>query len=207
MRLYALPKSLNSRKVLALIHHLDLPVEIVALSVDDVQSDTFAAINPNRLAPALVDGDLALWESNAIGIHLAQGSTMLPSGPRLQSDMLRWLFWESTHFNKALGTIFFESVVRPQLGWGAGNQALIDDALEQAEKYLAVLDAHLKERPFILGESLSFVDFAVASAEPYRDRIAIDFDRFANLQRHYDFIAELPAWQKALGRTPTAAAA
>ena len=70
-----------------------------------------------------------------------------------------------------------------------------------------MLDAHLKDRPFILGESLSFVDFAVASAEPYRDRIAIDFDRFANLQRHYDFIAQLPAWQKALGRTPTAAAA
>ena len=207
MRLYALPKSLNSRKVLALIHHLDLPVEIVALSVEDVQSDTFAAINPNRLAPALVDGDLTLWESNAIGIHLAKGSAMLPSGPQLQSDMLRWLFWESTHFNKALGTIFFESVVRPQLGWGAGNQALINDALQQAEKYLAVLDAHLKDRPFILGESLSFVDFAVASAEPYRDRIAIDFDRFANLQRHYDFIAQLPAWQKALGRTPTAAAA
>jgi len=207
MRLYALPKSLNSRKVLALIHHLDLPVEIVALSVEDVQSDTFAAINPNRLAPALVDGDLTLWESNAIGIHLAQGSAMLPSGPRLQSDMLRWLFWESTHFNKALGTIFFESVARPQLGWGAGNQALIDDALEQAEKYLAVLDTHLQDRPFMLGESLGFVDFAVASAEPYRDRMAIDFDRFTNLQRHYDFIAELPAWQKALGRTPTAAAA
>ena len=140
--------------MLALIHHLDLPVEIVALSVEDVQSDTFAAINPNRLAPALVDGDLTLWEFNAIGIHLAQGSAMLPSGPRLQSDMLRWLFWESTHFNKALGTIFLKSVVRPQLGWGAGNRALIDDALEQAEKYLAVLDTHLKDRPFMLGEKL-----------------------------------------------------
>jgi glutathione S-transferase len=207
LKLYALPKSLNSRKVLALIHHLDLPVEIVAVTVEDVQSDTFAAINPNRLAPALVDGDLTLWESNAIGIHLARGSAMLPADPRSQSDMLRWLFWESAHFNKALGTIFFESVVRSQLGWGVGNQALIDDALEQAEKYLLVLDEHLKDRPFILGESLSFVDFAIASAEPYRDRMPIDFDRFANLQRHYDFVAELPAWQKALGSAPVAVAA
>jgi hypothetical protein len=88
-----------------------------------------------------------------------------------------------------------------------GEFVLIDDALEQAEKYLLVLDEHLKDRPFILGESLSFVDFAIASAEPYRDRMPIDFDRFANLQRHYDFVAELPAWQKALGSAPVAVAA
>ena len=38
MKLYALTKSLNSRKVLALIHHLDLPVEIDAMTVEQVQS-------------------------------------------------------------------------------------------------------------------------------------------------------------------------
>ena len=207
MKLYALPKSLNSRKLLALIHHLDLPVEIVAMSVEEVQSDGFAAINPNRLAPALVDGDLTLWESNAIGVHLARGSTMLPNDARAQADALRWLLWEGIHLNKALGTIFFEAVVRPQLGWGATNQPLVDDALGQAEKYLAVLDAHLGDQPFVLGDRLSFVDFAMASAEPYRDRIAIDFDRFAHVQRHYDYIATLPAWQRALGNAPVAVAA
>lgn len=206
MKLYVLPKSLNSRKLLALVHHLDLPVEIVAMTVNDVQSNGFAAINPNRLAPALVDGDLTLWESNAIGVHLARGSTMLPSDARSQADGLRWLLWEGIHFNKALGTIFFESVVRPDLGWGATNQPLVDDALQQAEKYLAVLDAHLGDRRFILGDELSFVDFAMASAEPYRDRMAIDFDRFAHVQRHYDTIAALPAWQWALGNVPAAIA-
>ena len=58
MKLYALPGSLNSRKLLALIHHLDLPVEIVAMTVEQVQSDEYAAINPNRLAPTLVDGHI-----------------------------------------------------------------------------------------------------------------------------------------------------
>jgi len=207
MKLYALPKSLNSRKLLALIHHLDLPVEIVAMSVDDLRTESFAAINPNRLAPALVDGDLKLWESNAIGVHLAQGSAMLPTDPRSQLEMLRWLFWEGIHFNRALGTIFFETAVRPQLGWGVTNQALVDEAMGHAKKHLAVLDAHLEDRPFVLGDSLSFVDFALASAEPYRDRMPIDFDRFANLQRHYDFIAGLPAWQKAVGAAPVAVAA
>jgi glutathione S-transferase len=121
--------------------------------------------------------------------------------------MLRWLHWEGIHFNKALGTIFFEAVVRPQMGWGATNQPPVDDALQQVGRHLSVLDGHLADRPYILGDCLSFADFAVASAEPYRDRLPIDFDRFPNVQRFYDRIAGLPAWQKALGRVPVAAAA
>jgi glutathione S-transferase len=98
-------------------------------------------------------------------------------------------------------------VVRPQLGWGAPNQALVDDALTQAAKHLPVLDAHLANRPFVLGDAMSFVDFAMASTETYRGRLPIDFDAFPNIQRHHDFIASLPAWQKALGKAPVAAAA
>jgi len=207
MKLYALIKSMNSRKVLALIHHLDLPVEIDAMSVEQVQSDAYAAINPNRLAPTLVDGDVVLWESNAIGLYLAEGSAMLPTGHRQRADMMRWLLWEGVHYNRALGTIFFEAVVRPQFGWGPTNQALVDDALVQAARLLPVLDAHLATRQFMLGDRLSFVDFAIASAEPYRDALPIDFDAYPNLQRFYDTIALLPAWQKALGKPLMAVAA
>ena len=50
-------------------------------------------------------------------------------------------------------------------------------------------------------------DFAIASAEPYRDAMPIDFDAYPNLQRFYDTIALLPAWQKALGQPRMAVAA
>jgi glutathione S-transferase len=207
VKLYALPKSMNSRKVLALIHHLDLPVEIEGMTVEQVQSDVYATINPNRLAPTLVDGEFVLWESNAIGVYLAEGSPMLPTGREQRADMLRWLQWEGIHYNRALGTIFFEAAVRPQMGWGETNQALVDDALEQGGRYLPVLNAHLAKREFILGDRLSFVDCAMASAEPYRDAIPIDFDRYPNVQRLYNTVAALPAWQKALGKPQIAIAA
>lgn len=207
MKLYALIKSMNSRKVLALIHHLGLPVDIVDLSVEQVQSDDYATINPNRLAPALVDGDFVLWESSAIGLYLAEGSALIPTERRSRIDMLRWLQWEGVHYNRALGTIFFESTVRPMLGWGETNQALVDDALLQTRRLLPVLEAHLAAREFMMGDRLSFADFAIASAEPYRDALPIDFDAYPNLQRFYDTIAVLPAWQKALGKAPVAIAA
>ena len=207
MQLYALTKSLNSRKLLALIHHLGLPVDILAMTVEQVQSDDYATINPNRLAPTLVDGDFVLWESNAIGLYLAEGSSMIPAERRQRLDMLRWLQWEGVHYNKALGTIFFESIVRPQLGWGEPNQPLVDDALVQAKRFLPVLDRHLAGREFIMGDTLSFADFAIASAEPYRDAMPVDFDDYPHVQRFYDTIALLPAWQKALGKAPVAVAA
>jgi glutathione S-transferase len=207
MKLYTLPGSPTSRKVLALIHHLDLPVEIVAMPVEQVQSDEYAAINPNRFAPTLVDGDFILWESNAIGVYLAHDTLMFPTGLRPRADALRWLYWEAVQYNEALGTIFFESVVRPQLGLGEPNQALVDNGIVQARRYLPVLDAHLADKPFMLGDRLSFVDFAVAAAEPYRTRIPVDFDRHPHVQRFYESIARLPAWQKALGKPPVAVAA
>lgn len=207
MQLYALTQSMNSRKVLALIHHLDLPVDILAMTVAQVQSDDYAAINPNRLAPTLVDGDFILWESNAIGLYLAEGSTMIPGERRQRLDMLRWLQWEGVHYNRALGTIFFETVVRPQLGWGEPNGALVDDALQQAKRFLPVIEAHLTHREFMLGDRLSVADFAIASAEPYREALPIDFGAYPNLQRFYDTIARLPAWQKALRKAPVAIAA
>ena len=207
MKLYALPHSMNSRKLLALIHHLDLPVEIVAMEVEQVRSDDFAAINPNRLTPTLVDGEFTLWESNAIGIHLAQDSMMLPTGHHARMDMLRWLLWEGVHYNKALGNIFFEGVVRPQMGWGEPNQGLVDESLQEIERRLPVLDAHLAVNAWMLGDRLSFVDFAMASAEPYRGRMPIDFDRFANVQRWYEKVAVLPAWAKACGKAQVTEAA
>ena len=208
MKLYVLPGSPTSRKVLALIHHLNLPVEIVAMTVEQVQSDgDYAAINANRFAPTLVDGDFTLWESNAIGVYLAHDTAMFPTGLRPRADALRWLYWEAVQYNEALGTIFFESVVRPQFGWGEPNQALVDNGLVQARRYLPLLNAHLADKPFILGDRLSYVDFAVAAAEPYRDRIPVDFDQFPHVQRFYDGIARLPAWQKTLGKAPVAVAA
>ena len=206
MKLYTLPASLNSRKLIALVHHLELPVELVAMQPDEVRSESFAAINPNRLAPVLVDGDFTLWESNAIGIYLANDSALVPPSLRQRIDLLRWLHWEGIHLNKALGTLFFETVVRPAFGLGATNQALVEDAAVQAARFLPVLDAHLADRRFLVGDALSFADFAVASAEPYRDRLPIDFDRFPHVQRHFDAIAALPAWQKAVAK-PLAAAA
>ena len=74
MKLYYDPVTVNCRKVVA-------GLDLLGVEYEDVKIDYFAgghkepeylAINPNGELPALVDGDLKLWESNAIMVYGAE---------------------------------------------------------------------------------------------------------------------------------------
>ncbi len=68
MRLYVLPPSLRALKVIALKNHLglDCEMQVVDLGKDEHLTPEFAALNPNKKMPVLVDDSFVLWESNAI---------------------------------------------------------------------------------------------------------------------------------------------
>jgi glutathione S-transferase len=210
MKLYVLPGSLNSRKPLAVIHHLDLPVEIVPVTVAELHAPAFRAINPNAMAPALVDGAVKLWESNAIGVYLSECTddmSLFPRNATQRLDILRWLYWEAIHFNGAIGTMVFETVVKLLNDLGETDMPAVARAERDFHRFAPVLDAHLADRKYVVGDTLTYADFAVASCEPYRDRLPVSFAAYPNILRFYDRIADLPAWRKATGRAPIAQAA
>ena len=68
MQIYADPITVNCRKVLAGLDLIGAPFELnrVDYFKAEQKSAAYTAINPNQSLPALVDGDLVLWESNAI---------------------------------------------------------------------------------------------------------------------------------------------
>ena len=100
MKLYG--SGTGPRRVLALVKHLGLEVELIEMDLmaGAMKAPDYAALNPNKKAPTLVDGDLLLWESSAIRAHLCirAGSDMWPcSNPAEQVEMLRWLSWNDGH--------------------------------------------------------------------------------------------------------------
>ena len=68
MKIYADPITVNCRKVLAGMKLLDVDytLEKIDYFTGEQKSEAYVAINPNAALPALTDGDLVLWESNAI---------------------------------------------------------------------------------------------------------------------------------------------
>ncbi len=156
MKLYNLPGSPNGRKVEAVINHLGLKVNVVYLDFAkrDTQQPEFLALNPNGLVPVLVEGDFRLWESNAIMQYLvakAGGSSLFPEDPTIRADITRWQIWEQAHFNKAFGTLVFESVIKPRFGMGEASQDLVAFCLADMARFVPVLDRHMAGREFVAG--------------------------------------------------------
>src|SRR4051812_8751518 len=102
MKLYTFPIAPNARKVHAVIEHLglkDIEIHLVDLTKGGQQSPEYLALNPMGRVPTLVDGDLVLWESNAVCEYLCdlQGDTSLfPRDARVRADISRWLYWQAS---------------------------------------------------------------------------------------------------------------
>ncbi|MCX7305731.1 MAG: glutathione S-transferase family protein [Hyphomicrobiales bacterium] len=202
MKLYTLPGSPNSRKVVAVLNHLGLKAEITGLDFasGDTTRPEFVALNPNAMVPVLVDGDVTLWESNAINIYLVEkagGSSLFPADPVVRADVLRWQFWELAHFNRAFGTVVFESVIKPKFGFAPPSKDLMDFCLQEIARYAPVLDGRLEGRATLVGSGVTLADYAMICLEKYRDAIDFDWSRFANINRYFDAMRATDAWSRA----------
>src|SRR4051812_49236733 len=87
----------NPLKVALLLEELGLPYEVVAVDVrrGDQLTPAFKAINPNTKTPAIVDGEVTVFDSNAILLYLAERSgRFLPANsPPLRGELLSWLMF------------------------------------------------------------------------------------------------------------------
>lgn len=199
MKLYAIVGSPNSRKVLSVINHLGLDVEIEYLDLfqGHHQTPEYLNINPNGMVPALIDGDLKLWESNAIIQYLADKAgdhTLFPAAPEKRADVVRWLCWELAHFNQAFGTLAFEAVAKPSYMQAPSNEAVVSWSQENLSRFAAVLDSHLQSRSFMCGEEITLADYAMIHVEFFKESVPFDWTPFPNLNAYYERMSKNPHW-------------
>lgn len=198
MELHTFAGSPNGRKVEAVIDHLGLEVRIVRHDFPaGLRRPDYLALNPNGLVPTLVDGDLRLWEANAIIQYLADKAgdqALFPREPAKRADVSRWLFWELVHFNRAFGALAFETVARPALGLAPSDPTFVETAKRDLARFAAVLDGHVAGRDTVAGDGISLADYAVITFEAYRSLVPFDFAPYANLNRYFDRMRQQPSW-------------
>lgn len=199
MQLYY-AETMMPRKACALARHLGLPVTFVPVDLGSGGHVTpeFRSLNPNAKVPVLVDGDLVLWEADAIMMHLAirAGSPLWPSDPARQVEVMRWLSWAAHEFNPKAGTLYFEHIIRPKFGMGPVDQDAEAEAIKGCRRYLKVLDRHLADRDFLLGKDLTIADFSAAVTLPWAEEARIPLADFAAVRRWHDRLMQLPAWRE-----------
>jgi len=196
MKLYALTKSLNSRKVLALIHHLDLPVEIDAMTVEQVQSDAYGEINPNRLAPTLVDGDFVLWESNSVMRYLClaygQNSPIYPQAPQQRAAVDRWLDWTLSTLQPVGRPVFWALVRTPP---EKRDMVQVQKDADAEAMQWRIVDTWLANRRFMEGDAFTIADVALgAFARRWFGVEGIAKPQLENLERWFALITTRPGY-------------
>jgi glutathione S-transferase len=201
MILHTVPGSPNSRKVEAVILHLGLEVEIRHYNFfkGELRSPDYLAINPNAKVPTLEDRDFKLWESTAIMQYLADKAaddTLFPRNPRTRADITRWQCWDGLYFNAALGTLAFETVVKPKNNAGPPDTALVEQARVTLSRFAPVLDAHLDGRKYLVDDQLTLADYSMAAMEPYVNLVPFNFAPYRHIHTYFDRMRQLENWSR-----------
>jgi len=152
--------SSNVQKVTWTLEELGLGYERTDLggSFGGLNEPDYRAMNPNSVIPTVIDGDLVLWESNAIVRYFAakhDDGGLWPSDPGERALADRWMDWQQTVLLGPWVGTFFGYYRTPEQYRDHDKNAAALDALGKA---YAILDAHLEGRTFIAGERLTIAD-------------------------------------------------
>ena len=158
MKLYGFPPSPNTWKVRAVAAHLGIPLEFEFVDLMQGASHTpaYLALNPTGRTPVLVDGDLKLWESNAIMQYVAsqKPNALWPNDARARADIGRWQCWQLAHWGaEGCEPLIFERLVKKFLNMGPPDAAAVAKGTESFNKEARVLDAHLPSNRSWSGKS------------------------------------------------------
>ncbi len=207
MQLYYVVGSPNCRKVHAVINHLGLKVEFEYRDFfsGELKAPEFLGLNPNGMVPVLRDGDLKLWESNAIMQYLASkapANSLYPKDDAVRADISRWQSWELAHFNKALGVLSFEAVAKPNFLKMAPDEAAVSWSKGELARHAPVLDAFLKGREFLVGNDITLADYSMIHIEGFKDLSPFDWKPYPNLNAYFDRMRAAPHWAKTAPASP-----
>jgi len=206
IELYVFPPSPRAFKVMAVANHLGIETKLnfVDLRKGEQRSPQYAALNPNERMPTLKDGDFVLWESNAITQYLAtkdRNHSLLPTEERERMDVIRWQFWDSSHWDPACAVFIFEHIVKPAvLKIGAPDEAALAKGAESFRRAARVLNDQLKGKRFVTGEKLTLADFSLGSPLNLAEMAHLPFDTYDEIKRWYAGLKALPVWQKTLAQ-------
>ncbi len=200
MKLYYDPITVNSRKVVAGLDLLEVPYEEVKVDyfAQEQKKPEFLAINPNGELPALVDGDMKLWESNAILVYAADKSgptSAYPQDPKIRADIHRWMLWESSKWFPGCYIYLAENVVKPLLK-SEPDIAVLDAHAPIFHSLAAILDARLDGQSWLAGPEVTLADIAVAAPMHLHSYQKLPLQPFPNLRRWMEQVEALPCWQR-----------
>jgi glutathione S-transferase len=198
IKVYGDPGSGSLRRVTSAAAIMSVSIERVNIDLFKGESHTphFLALNPHGLSPVMVDGDVVLYEASAINLYLAEkaGGALLGATTRERYEVLQWMFWSGEQW-RVFSTLTFNERIGKRFMGQPEDASIVELAFANIRAGGAVLDAHLADGRFIVGDHLTLADIDIAAPFSQSVRTKVPFSEFPNLvawqQRMLDTV---PAW-------------
>jgi len=157
-------RSGNCYKIRLTAALLGLPLERRNYDIMRGQTRTpefLANVNANGRIPVLQVGGRFLPESNAACWYLAEGSALIPAERWDQADMLRWMFWEQYNHEPNVATLRFWLYFIGEANLTEVQRAQLPAKRAAGEDALVLMDEHLADRQWFVGDSVSLADVSL----------------------------------------------
>jgi GSH-dependent disulfide-bond oxidoreductase len=187
----------NPAKVALFLEESGLDYEIIPVDTrkGEQHSAAFKAINPNAKLPAIIDGDVTVFDSNAILLYLAEktGQFLPGASPALRAQMQSWLMFVATGIGPYSGQAVHFRHFAPE-----PKEYPLNRYDFEAWRHWHIINERLTAQPFMVGDSYTLVDMAVwgwARAVPFV--LGADaWEKLPHVKRLLDIINARPAAQR-----------
>ena len=190
----------NGFKVSIALEELEQPytVKPVNLRAGEQFAPEFLRISPNNRIPAIVDGELSVFESGAILLYLAEktGRLLAPSGPARYSA-LEWSFFQVGGTGPMLGQAHhFRNYAPEKIPYA------IDRYTNEGKRLYGVVDRRLAEARYLAGDEYTIADILNFPWLLLSANQGIDLTEYPNVTRWLAELKERPAVVRGLAVPP-----
>jgi glutathione S-transferase len=158
LQIYGDSRSGNCLKVKWVAEHLGIPYEWTEVDVmsGETRAPYFLAMNPAGQVPTVIlEDSRTLAQSNAIIVHLAEGSDLIPTDAYDRARMFEWLFWEQYSHEP------YVAVVRFQVAFlGKRPEDIEERLVQRGNAAIQRIEDWVAGSRFLVGGELTLADVA-----------------------------------------------
>ena len=192
LKLYQFFSSGNCYKIRLLLTQLEIPFESIELNIlkGETRTPEFLRKNPNGRIPVLeTESGQFLAESNAILFYLSEGTDFLPKDNFERAKVLQWLFFEQYSHEPYIATSRFWISI---LGKAEEYKEALNQKREPGYAALTVMEKHLKNCNFFVGERYTIADIGLFAYTHVADEGGFDLTRFPAIQAWLERVKAQP---------------
>ncbi|MDY7006620.1 MAG: glutathione S-transferase family protein [Cyanobacteriota bacterium] len=197
-KLYEFSTSGNCYKIRLLLTQLEIPFERIEIDITKGESRTpeFLQKNPNGKIPTVeIEPGKYLSESNAILFYLSEGTKFLPTDKWEKAQVMQWLFFEQYSHEPYIATSrYWISIL------GKPEEYQTEIKQKQAGGYAAlnVMEKHLENHQFFVGEQYSIADICLFAYTHVADEGGFNLNQFTAIQNWIERVKNQPLYRSIL---------